>query len=339
LENDVVRYEFNEDGRVISAKCTKTGAALPIGEGNVLNLYADFPTTYDAWDIEVWLQKEFIESARCTEKPVREVGPVRSTLRFKLAIGHSTIEQEVSLAPGSSRLEFRTIVDWHEERKMLRVVFPTSIRSTEATYDIQYGYVKRPTHSNTSWDAAKFECCGQRYVDLSDTQSGVALLNDCKYGHRIQNGIIELGLLRSPKYPDYHADQGRQEFTYALLPHDGALVNSDVILQAAQLNREPWCFESMAGAIEAPVTVAGKGISLDVVKRAEKSDALIIRIVETLGQHSTGTLRISKTANVKKVVVTNAIEWTEEGELKPDEEEGVYSIALKPFQILTLKLM
>ncbi|MBQ4479512.1 MAG: alpha-mannosidase [Victivallales bacterium] len=262
---------------------------------------------------------------------------MRSTLRFKLAIGNSTIEQEVSLAPGSSRLEFHTVVDWHEERKMLRVAFPTSVLTSEATYDIQYGYLKRPTHANTSWDAAKFECCGQRYVDLSDTQNGIALLNDCKYGHRIQGSTIDLGLLRSPKFPDYHADQGRHEFTYALLPHRGALVDSNVGIQAAQLNREPWRFDGLAGQIEAPVSVTGKGVSLEVLKRAEKSDALVIRIVETLGQHSTGTLKLAKSAKLKKVTVTNAIEWTDEGELKPGKD-GAYALALKPFQILTLKL-
>ena len=337
LENDVVRYEFSQDGRVVSAKCAKTGAALLAGEGNVLNLYADFPTTYDAWDVEVWLQKEYIESAHATAKAVRESGAVRSALRFRLAIGNSTIEQEVSLAPGSARLEFHTVVDWHEERKMLRVLFPTPVQTTEATYDIQYGYLKRPTHANTSWEAAKFECCGQRYVDLSDTQNGVALLNDCKYGHRIQGSTIELGLLRSPKFPDYHADQGRQEFTYALLPHQGTLVDANVGTQAAQLNREPWRFDGLAGAIEAPVSVTGQGVSLEVLKRAEKSDALVVRIVETLGQHSTGALRLAKSAKLKKVTVTNAIEWTDEGELKPGKD-GAYPLDLKPFQILTLKL-
>lgn len=60
----------------------------------------------------------------------------------------------------------------------------------------------RPTHASTSWDAAKFEVCAHRYVDLSEPGFGVAVLNDGRYGHGVQDGGVRVSLLRAAKYPD-----------------------------------------------------------------------------------------------------------------------------------------
>ncbi|MBR4125582.1 MAG: alpha-mannosidase, partial [Victivallales bacterium] len=335
LENRLVRYAFSENGRLLSAVWLADGRELLKAPGNALSLYADWPAEYDAWDVENYAMDEFIEGASIVAAAVRECGPVRSVLHFRLKIGESTITQEVSLATDSASLEFHTVVDWCETRKMLRVAFPTTIQSEEASFDIQYGFIRRPTHTNTSWDTAKFECCGQRYADLSCADWGVALMNDCKYGYRVREGVLDLNLLRSPKFPDYTADQGRQEFTYALLPHDGTLPESGVYAAAAQLNRSPCCFSGYAGIVEVPVRVEGDGLSLEVLKRAEQSDALILRIVETRGRKSKGKLRLA--SDDTTVMRTNLIEWTDEGEVQamPD---GTFPLVLKPFEILTLKL-
>jgi alpha-mannosidase len=256
-------------------------------------------------------------------------------LNFRLRIGNSTISQKVSLAAGAAALEFDTQVHWDEARKMLRVSFPTTIHTNEATYDIQYGCLRRTTHSNTSWDAARFEACGQRYVDLSDNQFGIALLNDCKYGHYIKENVIDLNLLRSPKQPDYWADLGDHHFTYAFMPHAGSLNESAVYGEAAQLNRAPWCFDGLCGTLVAPVAVSGDGISLEVVKRAEKDDRLVLRIVETRGNHTTGTLHLADSLKDAPVAVTDLLEWNEVEKLAVTAGNDC-KLTLKPFEILTI---
>ena len=148
---------------------------------------------------------------------------------------------------------------------------------------------------------------------------------------------MELNLLRSSKWPDYNADQGHQEFTYAFAPHRGTLVDSSVQSDAAQLNREPWRFDGYAAkALSLPISVEGQGVSIEAVKRAERSDDLIVRIVETRGRHASATVRLSKGCGFKRVSFTNAIEWTDDGDLSLKDGEG--SLALHPFQIVTLRL-
>ena len=105
-----------------------------------------------------------------------------------------------------------------------------------ATYEIQFGHLERPTHMNTSWDMGRFEVCGQKWADLSEPGYGVALLNDCKYGYDVEGNVMRLSLLRSPVSPDPVADKGRHEFTYALLPHSGDLREGRVIEEAYSLN-------------------------------------------------------------------------------------------------------
>ncbi|MCQ2402591.1 MAG: glycosyl hydrolase-related protein [Lentisphaeria bacterium] len=337
LENSRLSCEFNADGRLISLVSRENDQEQLSAPGNVLQLYVDEPAEYDAWDLDPWYRTQRTEDAKAAGKAVREVGPVRSVIRFPLAIGNSTIQQEVSLAENGSAVEFKTAVDWNEARKMLRVAFPTNVDAREATYDIQYGMIKRPTHTNTSRDQVQFEVCGHRYADLSDGERGVALMNDCKYGYMVREGVMELSLLRSSKWPDFYADQGHQEFTYAIRPHGGSVIEAPVYTDAAQLNREPWGFEGQEAAkVTVPVTVEGEGVSLEVLKRAEKSDDLVVRIVETRGRHAQGALKLRKGAGLSKVKLTNAIEWTDGGEVQG--VDGEYPFALAPFQILTLKL-
>ncbi|MCQ2397577.1 MAG: glycosyl hydrolase-related protein, partial [Lentisphaeria bacterium] len=338
LENDSVRCEFAKNGQLKSAVDKLLDVETLAAPGNVLGMYADDPADYDAWDLDPWYRKQYLCEAKAAGEAVRECGPVRSVIRFRLTIGNSEIDQEAVLASDGAAVEFNTQVEWNEGRKMLRVAFPTNLNAAEATYDIQYGMIRRPTHTNTTWDSVQFEVCGQRYADLSDCQRGFAIMNDCKYGHMIRDGIVELNLLRSPKWPDYTADLGHHAFTYAIRPHQGTVVQAPIYTGAAQLNREPWRFDGFeANGAEAPVAVSGEGVSLEVVKRAEKSDDIIVRIVETRGMKTTGSLRIAKSCKAEKVFATNAIEWTEEGEFMADQS-GAYNFSLNPFQILTLKL-
>jgi len=330
------RYEFSKDGTLTKAfdKEAARDIILPGSPGNVFTLYEDRPNDWDAWDIDITYEKHPLENARVIEIIPLPSGEVRQGIRFKMTIGNSQIEQRVYLTRNSKRLDFNTRVDWHESHKMLRVAFPVNVFSEQASFDIQYGFLKRNTHRNTSWDMAKFEVVAHRYADLSGRDYGVALLNDCKYGYKVLHNFIDLNLLRSPTYPDPDADRGRHEFTFSLLPHTGDLIHSDVIPNAAGLNQGLLVFKGYKTESKTlPLRVEGDGLSLEVVKKAEKENNRILRIIETKGRHSQGRLIIHKKQAL--LVETGLMEWDEQ---KTHECSKPIELSLKPFEIMTFKL-
>ncbi len=345
LENDRVRYTLAADATIREAIDRGSGRPLlePGRPGNVLTLYEDRPNNWDAWDVDLFYEGAVIETARGVEATPLPGGPVRRGLRFRLAIGDSEIEQIVSLEVGSTRLDFDTRVRWRERHRMLRVAFPIAVRAESATFDIQYGFIRRPTHRNTLWDQARFESVAHRYVDLSEATHGVALLNNGKYGHKVLDNVIDLNLLRSPTYPDPDADRGEHRFTYSLYPHEGDLEGSDVIERAAELNMGVLSFPGYAvldkqGAVDLdilapPVWVEGDGLSMETLKKAERDNSLIVRLVETRGRASEGTLHA--TPNRYTICETNLLEW-EDGALEP--VGGPIQVVLRPFEIRTYRL-
>ena len=214
---------------------------------------------------------------------------------------------------------------------MLRVHFPVSVRSEQATFDIQYGYVKRNSHRNTSWDKAKFEVVGHKYADLSDHDYGVALMNDCKYGYMVHDNLLDLNLLRSPSNPDPDADMGKHTFTYSLLPHKQDLIRSGVIEESTCLNQEPVMFEGVSSTVDIPLSLSGEGLELTVLKKAEKEDLWVVRIVETHGRNSKGSLRLKGT-----VMECNLMEWEDLSD--PVSVENELALDFSPFEIKTYKV-
>lgn len=331
LENELVRYTFADNGEITEAFDKEDERAFLVGNGNVLTLYEDQPNNWDAWDIDIFYEDQALETATAVNHDSLGKGTIRQGICFELKIGSSTIRQKAYLASNSKRIDFQTEVDWHERHRMLRVAFPTAVRSDEATFDIQYGYAKRSTHRNTSWDMARFEVAAHKYADLSTLDYGVALLNDCKYGHKILENTIDLNLLRSPTHPDPDADQGKHVFTYSLLPHSGSFMASTVIAEATQLNQPPLCFDGYKhDTLTPPVTVSGRGVALEVLKKAEKTDDLIIRLVEQFGKETTATLTLRDKAAT--LVEVDLMEWNDIETPKPSE------IAMKPFEIRTFSI-
>ena len=335
LENALVRYEFDAAGRLVRAFDKELGREFLSGEGNVLTLYNDRPVNYEAWDVDIYYRRDQKGVAECVSAGTVLRGRAADSVVFVYRAGKSAIRQLVVLAAGSKRLDFVTHVEWHEYRTLLRVAFPTAIKSDTASFDIQYGFVERSTHDNTTWEQAKFEVCGQRYADLSDRDCGVALLNDCKYGYRVKGSTLDLALLRSPVHPDRFADQGGHTFTYSFLPHAGRLPESCVMDEAANLNRPVLMLDGFTtGNFKAPCRVESDGIRLEVVKRAEKDDSLILRLVEIRGRRSTGTLHFA--AKPEKVCETDLLEWEDGPALKL--RKNALALELKPFEILTLRV-
>ncbi|HEX3981011.1 MAG TPA: glycoside hydrolase family 38 C-terminal domain-containing protein, partial [Acidimicrobiales bacterium] len=240
---------------------------------------------------------------------------------------------------GSPYVDFETEVQWHETNRLLKVAFPVDVRSLRASYEIQYGHVERPTHANTSWDAARFEVCAHRWADLSEPGYGVALLNDCKYGYDIANGVIRLSLLRSSTWPDPVADRGHHHFTYRLLPHRGDLREAGVVDAGYDLNVPLRTVTTTphpgpSGTTGSLLTVDAPHVVIDAVKRADDDpDALVLRLYEAWGRRGPVTVRAPW--EIRRGTRTDLLEREIE-EAAVDGSEVVFDIS--PFEIVTLKL-
>ncbi len=337
LENELVRYVFNSGAQLVEAvdKENKRSLLKPGMCGNDLSLYVDNPANWDAWDIDVYYRNQTpVRPQGIKSRKVVE-GNLRSVLEFELKISeNSSMRQTVVLEKGKKRLDFHSEVDWHEKHRMLRTGFPLEIFADEASFDIQYGYVKRSMRENTSREMAQFEVCGQRYADVSGLNYGAALLNDCKYGYRAKESVIDLTLLRSPVYPDSTADRGKHEFTYSFLPHNGDLVHSCVMSEAALLNRPPKVFEGMSAHMQFPVTAEADSVTLEVVKMAEKSGCTVIRMAENKGCHANAVLNLH--SGCTGLTETDLLEWHDLQQYSV--KDGRAEIAFKPFEIKTFKL-
>ncbi len=331
LENELIRYEFSDKGEMISAFDKEVGREALDGVGNLLSLYEDRPNNWDAWDIDFFYRDAILETAVVSRKSLGSADSVSKQIEFTFQIGVSKIIQKIILQPESKRIDFKTAVDWKEKHKMLRVHFPVGVMSDQATFDIQYGYVKRNSHRNTSWDKAKFEVVGHKYADLSDHDYGVALMNDCKYGYMVHDNLLDLNLLRSPSNPDPDADMGEHSFTYSLLPHKLDLIRSAVIKESTCLNQEPIMFDGFSSNLDMPVKLSGEGIELTVLKKAEKEDKWVVRVVETHGRNSKGSLHFHGS-----IMECNLIEWENLSGRK--NVQGEFSINLSPFEIKTYKI-
>ncbi|KAI7852311.1 galactose mutarotase-like domain-containing protein [Circinella umbellata] len=351
LENQNLKATFNHDGQLISLldKKTPDRQLIPNGaKGNVLQLYEDVPVYWDAWDVEIYhLQKWKPIEGEASIKVVSE-GPLKAELHFRQNISDkSYIEQTISLTCLSERLEFDNVVDWHEAHQFLKVEFVWDLVSDHATYEIQYGALRRPTHYNTTIDSAKFEVCGHKFADLSEANYGVALMNNCKYGYATHGNTQRLSLLRSPKGPDENADMGQHKFKYAIYPHQGHFNSSDVAQQALEFNvplslRYAEDHEVRSGMVLKPLfqVEPSTQIILDTIKLAEDNDngkILILRLYEAYGAQAHALLK--SYLNIKKILISNILEDDTKNELQRVDDTGSFKLTLKPFQILTLKVI
>ena len=337
MENDKLRVQWDDEGLLTSIwdKEAAREVLAPGTRGNLLQLHDDNPKRWDAWDIDIDYRNAAMDLTQLsTSQPVNPTG-LRGAVRFTREFGRSRFTQLMILDAASRVLRFECHVDWHEEHKLLKVAFPVAVRSPQATYEIQFGHLQRPTHTNTSWDLARFEVCAQRWADLGEAGYGVALLNDCKYGYDIQGSVMRLSLLRAPTHPDPTADLGGHDFTYALMPHPGDLRQAGVIEAAEDLNSPlrvvrgglPEAQSSSLFALSTPQVV------IESVKRAEDSDAVIVRLYEAWGGRCRADMRTTLPA--REATLCDLLERDRSSVVVRD---GMVSLELTPFKILTLKL-
>lgn len=291
IENSELRVDIHEDGRVELYDKTVDRQVFK-RPGNNLIVHPDYPEEFDAWDFEADLYQSG-SSPEVTAIRVLEDGPVRASVSVLYETDESEIRQELSLEKNNKQLDIRTTVKWQEDEAFLRAYFPLDIQSTTATYDIQYANITRDTHSNTSWDKAKYEEPHHSWVDVSDRNYGVAVLNDSKYGVHVDTSTVSLSLLRAPEWPDENADRGQHEFTYSIKPHEGDLASSDVIESAAELNMSSTTHAVGEPVHYQPLSIDSESVIIDTVKTAEDmDDTIVIRAYESLGQRCEATINL-----------------------------------------------
>lgn len=323
------------DGTIVSIIDARAGRELlPAGRHVELELAPDHPVEYDAWDVEAWTPGLGAPVGGVESVEVIDAGPLLATLRVTRRFGRSTLVQDTTLRAGSARLDLTFDVDWHEDEQLLSLVVPLDVRAREAACDIQFGHVMRPTHPSSPWDAAKFEVCAHRFVDLAEPSWGVAVLNDGRYGHGLFGGGVRVSLLRAAKYPDPTADHGRHRFTISVLPHGPGL--HDVRREADALNvplRVVTGGESSA-VTPAVVAVDHPGVEVSAVKRADDgSGDLIVRLAEVGGDRITVSVRTP--AGISAASRCNALE---EAEASLDVADAFVAVRLRPFELVTLRL-
>lgn len=341
LENRFFRITLDSNGLISSIIEKSTGReVVPSGQrANLLQLFEDKPNDFDAWDIDLYYDDKWEDITNLTSLDVVENGPVSGAIRLERRFGNSRLRQTICIYAEIPRIDFQTWVDWHEDHKCLKVAFPVDVNASKARYEIQFGSVERPTHTNTSWDLARFEVCAHKWVDISEEGFGASLMNDCKYGHHTKRNVMRLTLLRSPKDPDEMADMGEHEFTYALMPHKGSFAEAQTVRRAYELNvplRTCLC-NSSAGELPKVysfISVDAENAILETIKRAEKEDTTILRFYECHNQRA--RVNVSLRMPFKAVHECDLMERS----ISEVHSDGTsFTFEIKPFEIKTFKLV
>ncbi|KOX16149.1 alpha-mannosidase [Nocardiopsis sp. NRRL B-16309] len=360
LDNGLLTVTVDGRGLVTSVldRVADREVLAPGRPGNLLQLHQDVPNQWDAWDVDAFYRNTGQDLTALDTLDVLGpgAGPAgavagTATVRVTRSFGASTVEQHLSLGPGERRLDVSTVVDWHEREKFLKAAFPVDVRAHEAACEIQFGHVRRPTHTNTSWDAARFEVCAHRWVHVGEPGYGVAVVNDCTYGHDVTRDVredggttttVRLSLLRAPRFPDPETDQGLHRFHFALVPGAEIL---DAVREGYRINLPPREVPG-AAAVEPLVRVDDPGVVVESVKLADdRSGDVVVRLYEARGGRARVVVRPG--FPVRGVRAVNLLE--EEFEDAPaldttvgsdgaGSEDGAIAVTLRPFQILTLRL-
>ena len=335
LENRFLRVEFNQKGEIVSLwdKEARRNVFAEGSHGNYFQLYEDRPGRYDAWDIVSTYVEHEMPFVGQTQLTVDETGPLRASLKLVRHCYDSVIVQRISLTSDSRLITFETEIDWHERQRLLKVGFPLDLNCRQATYDMAYGNIERPTHRNTKHDEAKFEVPAHWWMDMSEGQYGVALLNDSKYGHEGHDHWMRLTLLKGSISPDPHADREVHHFTYALLPHLGGWRDGGVMTAAAELN-VPLYVRRTANpvATHSFIQCDAPNVMLEAVKQPEDgSRRLVLRLVE---QHNAFTrAKIVFNHKVRSAYTCDLMENVEH-ELKV--MGNTVEVEIRPYEIVTL---
>ncbi|MGL4760247.1 MAG: alpha-mannosidase [Sarcina sp.] len=338
-ENKFVKIKFDDKGQIISlVDKAANREILKVGAiGNEIQAFEDKPMCFDNWDIDIYYKEKEWKIDDLQNIEVVEVGAVRSTLQIERKFLDSVIVQKIYIYTDMGRVDFDTQIDWKEKDILVKAAFPVELNTKEATYEIQYGNVTRPTHNNTSWDVAGFEVCGHKWADLSEGDFGISLLNNSKYGHDIKDGNMRLTLLKSSCDPNPEADKEVHNFIYSIYTHEGTWKEAKTTQRAYELNNPLVAVVEEAHAGEMPsnlsfVKVNAENVMIEVIKKAEDSDHLVVRMYEFHNKRTNVTMEFYK--EIAEICECNLIER----DLEVIEAKGnKVDFTIKPFEIKTFK--
>jgi alpha-mannosidase len=340
-ENEFFKLKFDEKGQITSFIDKKVNREiLKEGQiGNEILAFEDKPMCFDNWDIDIYYKEKMWRIDDVQNIEVIEKGPIRSTLRIERKFLESKIIQKIHVYRDIPRIDFETYADWKEKDVLVKVAFPIEINSKEATYEIQYGNVTRPTHNNTSWDVAAFEVCAHKWADVSEGSFGVSMLNDSKYGHDIKDNNMRLTLIKSTCDPNPDADKEEHFFTYSLYTHDGTWKEAKTANEAYKLNTPLFTKieEAHNGRLPRELGLAKvnkENVIIEVIKKAEDSSDLIIRMYEFHNKRT--EVELSLCRDIEKVVECNLLE-NDINELDIIDNSNV-KFTIKPYEIKTFKV-
>ena len=304
------------------------------GQGNLFRMYEDKPMYYDNWDIDIYYTEKYWDVEQVERMEWTEIGIVRATLEIDRKISNSLIKQKIYFYANSRRIDFETYVDWKEHQHLLKVHFPLNIHTDEATFEIQFGNVTRKTHTNTSWDVARFESCGQKWIDLSEGHYGVSLLNDCKYGHSVKDSNAAITLIKSGIEPNPMADYEEHYFTYALYPHAGNWRDGGTVQEAYKLNQPAYAIEGgVPGTTNSFISVNKKNVIIETVKEAEDGNGIIVRMYEC--DNALTKAHVTLGVKASSVVECNLLE---EDHTHVELNSNGFDIEIKPYEIKTFRI-
>ena len=339
LETSNYIVEFNDE-YVITRLYDKANAREVLRDGgraNYIEAFEDLPYAYDAWELSNYYTEKKYEINNVDSVKLIDEG-ARFGFEIKRKFYDSVFSQKIWFYDGSARIDFDTYADWHREHIMVKAAFDVDINSDKATYEIQFGSVERPVHKNTSWDAARFEVCAHKYMDYSEYGYGVSLLNDCKYGHNVDDGTMKLSLFKCATHPDPDADKGEHFFTYTLFPHAGDFRESGTVQLAYELNCPMKAFpipkqDGKLSEEYSLVTCDSDNFIVETIKKAEDSDAVIVRGYESYNKKT--NIKLDFGFAVNKAVLCDLLENDIE---ELDVENNSVGFTAKPFEIITIKL-
>jgi alpha-mannosidase len=351
LENEFIRVKINPQTGCMTSlfdKRSQTEALAPSETdsggpkdsvcGNLLQAFNDKPKRWDAWNIDADFEKQHWDLDKADQVELIESGPLRAVIRVKNHFQNSTFVRDITLYAGVPRVDVKMHADWHEKHILLKVAFPLSAHNDKATFEIPYGSVERPTTRRTPAEQAEFEVPAQRWADISDATHGFSLLNDCKYGYDAKGNVLRLSLLRSPEWPDPHADEGPHDFTYSLYPHGGTWKQAQTIRRGYELNYKLISMQTLKHQGSLPgehsfVKIGPDNVLLTAFKRAEDDDSLILRFYEWAGRESDVTLQLPR--EVQSAQETDLMERPI-GSLST--HAGTVTVQTKPYEIKTIKV-
>jgi alpha-mannosidase len=351
LENEFIRlkvdpqtgcmtslFDKRSETEALAPAQTDTGGPKDKTCGNLLQTFVDKPKQWDAWNIDADFERQHWDLDKADEVKLIESGPLRAVIQVKNHFQNSTFVRDITLYAGVPRVDVKMTTEWHEKHILLKVAFPVSAHSNHATYEIPFGSVERPTTRNTPAEQAQFEVPAQRWADISDATHGFSLLNDCKYGYDGKGNVLRLSLLRSPEWPDPHADEGHHEFTYSLYPHGSGWKDALTIRRGYELNYKLISTPVMkhAGAL-APqhsfVETPAENIILTAIKKAEDNNGLVVRFYEWAGKSGDVQLRLPPGA--QSATETDLME-KRIGDLSL--QNNAVTVATKPYEIKTIEV-